>query len=325
MKRLLVTAGEPAGVGPELCVRALDQIGPDGLVVVGDPEDLKAQLASQESSLALKEVDVADAFTPGSDGELRVVPIRYPRRSVPGQPDPENARTQLSGLKLAALAALAGECDAIVTAPLQKSSIINAGIPFSGHTEYFAEICSTPLPVMLLTTGELRVALATTHISLSQVAPAITPERLRSVLLVLNSGLESRYGLAKPRIGVCGLNPHAGEGGHLGVEDGKIIEPVIRALCSEGLDLHGPLPADTAFAGDKVGAFDAILAMYHDQGLPVIKYAGFGNAVNVTLGLPIVRTSVDHGTALDLAGKGVANPGSLIAAIHEARRLCSNG
>ena len=220
----------------------------------------------------------------------------------------------------AANACLAGRFHGIVTAPLQKSVINDAGIPFSGHTEFLAEATDTEMPVMLLVADTLRVALATTHLPLAEVPAAITKERLTSVLTILEHDLRTRFGIDRPSIAVCGLNPHAGEGGHLGSEDDAIIRPVIEELLKAGLDVRGPFPADTVFlpaAGDK----DAVLAMYHDQGLPVLKFAGFGNAVNVTLGLPIVRTSVDHGTALDIAGTGKADVGSLRAAVQLARTL----
>lgn len=319
-----MTAGEPAGIGPEVCLQALAQSGTSGIAVVGDPALLRHHAKGLGSALEIAEVSLTAAFDVSRPNVIPVVPIHYPVAVTAGHPNPANAAAQLQGLEIAGKAALDGHCDAIVTAPLQKSTINDAGVPFSGHTEYFAELCETELPVMLLAAGDLRVALATTHLPLREVPSAITLERVTAVLRVLHEGLQLRYGIAAPRIGVCGLNPHAGEGGHLGNEDNDVIAPAIAALTAEGLQIDGPLPADTAFAGDKVGTYDAVLAMYHDQGLPVIKYAGFGNAVNVTLGLPIIRTSVDHGTALDLAGTGRANPGSLIAALNEARRMCVN-
>lgn len=213
---------------------------------------------------------------------------------------------------------MAGRFSGVVTAPVSKSVIADAGILFSGHTEFFAEVCGTPLPVMLLTAGHLRVALTSTHMPLRDVPDYITPERLSEVIRVLHADLVSKFGIASPRIIVCGLNPHAGEGGHLGHEDDDVIAPVIAELSE--FDLVGPMPADTAFT-PTAGNADAVLAMYHDQGLPVLKYAGFGNAVNVTLGLPIIRTSVDHGTAFNIAGTGKADAGSLIAAVELAARL----
>jgi 4-hydroxythreonine-4-phosphate dehydrogenase len=220
-------------------------------------------------------------------------------------------------LRLAVDGCLRGEFAALVTGPLQKSVINVAGIPFSGHTEFLAGLTGTPRPVMLLVAGELRVALATTHLPLREVAGSLSADHLREVLQILHAGLQSRFGIADPEIIVCGLNPHAGEGGHLGHEDAAIIAPVIREFAARGLKVRGPLPADTAFT-PAAGPKDAVLAMYHDQGLPVLKYAGFGHAVNVTLGLPIIRTSVDHGTALDIAGTGRADSGSMIAALELA-------
>ena len=314
LRPLVVTAGEPAGVGPELCV-ALARERPDAnFAVVADPR----QLRPLAPGLRIEVLDGPGA--PPVPGALNVVPLHYPASVVPGKPDPANAATMLSGLALAAKACLDGHFGALVTAPLQKSSVRDAGIAFSGHTEFLAEVCGSAQPVMLLVAGELRVALATTHLPLREVADAIDAGRLEAVLRGLDDGLEQHFGIAEPRIVVCGLNPHAGEGGHLGHEDDEVIRPVLERLAAEGLDVVGPLPADTAFT-PAAGKADAVLAMYHDQGLPVLKYAGFGNAVNVTLGLPIVRTSVDHGTALDIAGQGIADPGSLLAAFDLAARI----
>lgn len=255
-----------------------------------------------------------------SKAALAVAPLAFPRRDVLGQPSTENAATLLEGLQLAVKGCQEGNYAGLVTAPLQKSIINDAGIPFSGHTEFLAELTGCPMPVMLLVAGDMRVALASTHMPLSAVPSYITGERLQAVLEVLHRDLCQRFGLADPRIVVCGLNPHAGEGGHLGSEDQEIIAPVVRTFQQKGLRVDGPLPADTAFT-PAAGKADAVLAMYHDQGLPVLKFAGFGHAVNVTLGLPIVRTSVDHGTALDIAGSGKADPGSLIAAVELALSL----
>jgi len=217
---------------------------------------------------------------------------------------------------------VSGEFSAFITAPLQKSVINDAGVNFTGHTEFLAELTATPMPVMLLVAGELRVALASTHLPLSEVPGYVTRDRLVEVLTILQRDLTGKFGIANPRILVCGLNPHAGEGGHLGTEDEDVIAPAIAICQNNGMHVHGPLPADTAFT-PTAGPADAILAMYHDQGLPVVKYAGFGNAVNVTLGLPIIRTSVDHGTALDIAGLGRADNGSMIAAVAMAAELAA--
>ena len=317
---LIVTAGEPAGVGPELCIAlARERAGAD-FAIVADPAQLRSLAKSLAPGLRIAELDGPGA-TP-LPGALNVIPLHYPAPIVPGEPNPANAATLLSGLELAATACLDGRCGALVTAPLQKRSVRDAGIAFSGHTEFLAAVCGSPQPVMLLIAGGLRVALATTHLPLREVAAAIDAGRLEAVLRTLHEGLKRRFAIAAPRIVVCGLNPHAGEGGHLGHEERAIIRPLVERLVAEGLDLVGPLPADTAFT-PAAGHSDAVLAMYHDQGLPVLKHAGFGQAVNVTLGLPIVRTSVDHGTALDIAGRGIANPGSLLAAFDLAARLSS--
>ncbi len=316
---ILLTAGEPAGIGPELCVQIATEGLPHDFVVVGDPDVLAERASALESSLAISSV-CAEAVGEPRDGELRVIPFRFPDKPVCGELNAENASTLLAGLRFAAEGCLRGEFRALVTAPLQKSIINDAGIPFSGHTEFLAEVTGADMPVMLLVADGLRVALATTHLPLSEVPGAITAPLLRSVLSVLHADLKRRFRLDDPVIAVCGLNPHAGELGHLGSEELDVITPVLDELRETGMNLRGPLPADTLFtpAG---GHKDAVLAMYHDQGLPVLKYAGFGNAVNVTLGLPIIRTSVDHGTALDIAGRGEADAGSLRAALELAATL----
>jgi 4-hydroxythreonine-4-phosphate dehydrogenase len=237
-----------------------------------------------------------------------------------GRPNPANAPALLNGLRRAVSACLDGQFAGLVTAPLQKSVINDAGVPFSGHTEFLAELTDAQSPVMLLVAGDLRVALASTHLPLRDVPDSLTRKGLRKVLQVLVDDLQSRFGIDEPEIVVCGLNPHAGESGHLGSEDADIIAPVVDEFVTRGINVRGPLPADTAFT-PAAGHKDAVLAMYHDQGLPVLKYAGFGNAVNVTLGLPIIRTSVDHGTALDLAGTGQADNGSLLHANRHAAEL----
>ncbi len=312
---LLLTAGEPAGIGPDLCLQLADE----DVVIVGDPRVLMERAGQLSTAVPIDSVN-ADAPGVHEPGRLRVIPFEFPARVEAGKLDPRNAPTLLNGLRFAADACLAGRFHGMVTAPVQKSVINDAGIPFSGHTEFLAEATGAKMPVMLLVADTLRVALATTHLPLADVSAAITHERLRSVLTILEHDLRTRFGIDSPSIVVCGLNPHAGEGGHLGSEDDAVIRPIVDELREAGLDVRGPLPADTAFlpaAGDK----DAVLAMYHDQGLPVLKYAGFGNAVNVTLGLPIVRTSVDHGTALDIAGTGKADAGSLRAAVQLARTM----
>jgi 4-hydroxythreonine-4-phosphate dehydrogenase len=251
------------------------------------------------------------------DQRLRVIDTPFPAPVKPGQPNPLNAQTLLAGLRLATSGCLEGRYAGLVTAPLAKSIIADSGVPFTGHTEFLAALTGVDFPVMLLVAGDLRVALASTHLPLREVPDYITKDRLTRVLNILHDDLRSKFGIEAPEIIVCGLNPHAGEGGHLGKEDDAVIAPVIKALAQKGLRVRGPVPADTAFT-PAAGHKDAVLAMYHDQGLPVLKYAGFGHAVNVTLGLPIIRTSVDHGTAFDIAGLGKADPGSLIAAIELA-------
>jgi 4-hydroxythreonine-4-phosphate dehydrogenase len=306
-----VTLGEPAGVGPDICA-ALAESPPPGcrLVLIGDASLLERSRPRRAPKLSLRPFDATAA--PRAGVELLHVPLAAP--CVPGQLDPANARYVLDTLDAAIGGCAAGAFQAICTAPVQKSVINEAGIRFTGHTEYLADRTGVRLPVMLLVGGGLRVALATTHLPLRKVSAAITPERLESVLRILHHDLRESFGLRSPRILVLGLNPHAGESGHLGREEIDVIAPVLTALRSDGLDLVGPVPADTAFVPRSLKGIDAVLAMFHDQGLPVLKHASFGHAVNVTLGLPLVRTSVDHGTALDLAGTRKADSGSLHAA-----------
>ena len=293
-KPLVVTAGEPAGIGPELCNALAETDLCDRIIVVGDRRQL--------------------------DARLNVIDTPFPVQVEPGQPSSENAQALLAGLRKAALGCMDGTYAAMVTAPVAKNVIADSGVAFSGHTEFLAEITDAALPVMMLVAGDLRVALATTHLPLREVPDAITPKLLERVLRILQADLRDKFGIGDPEIVVCGLNPHAGEGGHLGSEDIEIIAPALEKLRGEGISLRGPVPADTAFT-PAAGRRDAVLAMYHDQGLPVLKYAGFGRAVNVTLGLPIIRTSVDHGTAFDIAGKGQADTGSLLAAVELATEL----
>ena len=318
---LVITAGEPAGIGPELCLALAKRNDLPDFVVVSDPALLRSRAARIGLDVTVTEV-ASEGDLPGitAAGELRVVPFPFPVTAECGRPDTANAATLLDGLRHAVDSCLQGRYRALVTAPLHKGVINDAGIAFSGHTEFLAECSGAALPVMMLAAGELRIALATTHLPLRDVPDAITAERLRGVLRVLLHDLRSRFGIAQPEVVVCGLNPHAGEGRHLGSEDAEIIAPVVAEFATQGERVRGPLPADTAVTPAS-GRKDAILAMYHDQGLPVLKYAGFGEAVNITLGLPIVRTSVDHGTAFDLAGTGKAEPGSLIAAVKMAAEL----
>jgi 4-hydroxythreonine-4-phosphate dehydrogenase len=310
LPRIALTPGEPAGIGPDICLQwAMEEIAAE-VVAFADPDMLR-QRARQLGLAVRVEVLTELQFQPHQPGVLRVWPVPCAAPVVPGWLNPANAAYVLECLRLACHACQRGEFDAMLTAPVHKGIINEAGIAFSGHTEFLAELTATPLPVMLLAVPGLRVALATTHLPLRDVSAAITPQRLSAVLRVLEAGLRRDFGLAQPRIAVCGLNPHAGEGGHLGREEIDVIQPVIEQLRAEGLHLLGALPADTAFTPAALRQCDAVLAMYHDQGLPVLKARGFGEAVNITLGLPIIRVSVDHGTALPLAGSGQARWDSL--------------
>jgi 4-hydroxythreonine-4-phosphate dehydrogenase len=293
---IALTSGEPAGIGPELCERVAAEKFDARLVLIGDRSLFNA-------------------------GEVEHVALRVPR--VPGKLDPANSPYVLALLDRAIAGCLAGKYDAMVTAPVQKSVINDAGIAFTGHTEYLAEHARAPHVVMMLVGGGLRVALATTHLALSAVPRAINKSELVKTLGVIHTDLQQRFHIAHPRILVAGLNPHSGEGGHFGHEDDAVIAPAIAEAKAAGIDASGPLPADTLFVPHRLKGADAVLAMYHDQGLPVLKYASFGEGVNVTLGLPFVRTSVDHGTALDIAGTGRADPGSLIEAVKLAIQLAS--
>jgi 4-hydroxythreonine-4-phosphate dehydrogenase len=315
IQRLALSTGEPAGIGPDLAVLAAQQPREFELVAFADPDLLAARARALGLPLALAEYDPAHASRPGEPGRLLVAPTRLHVEAEPGTLDPANAPAVCEALDRAFAACAEGECAALITAPVHKGVINDAGIPFSGHTEYLAKLAGGVTPVMLLVAGGLRVALVTTHLALADVPGAITRERLTRTLEVLAAGLARDFAIAHTRILVLGLNPHAGEGGHLGREERDTITPVLEALRARGSALEGPLPADTAFVPARLAQADAVLAMYHDQGLPVLKHAGFGRAVNVTLGLPIVRTSVDHGTALALAGTGRLDPGSMGAAL----------
>jgi len=307
--KIAVTSGEPAGIGPDICLALATAELPARITILGD-RDLFAARAAQLN------VDMAGL-------DIRHVPLRAP--VLPGRLDPANARYVLDILDAALADCVDGEFAAMVTAPVHKGVINDAGYPFTGHTEYLAEKTNTPRVVMMLAgTGELsglRVALATTHLPLKDVPAAITADDLTTTIRILNADLVNKFGLPRPRILVAGLNPHAGEGGHLGREEIEIIGPVLDRLRGEGMDLVGPLPADTLFTRRVLAGSDAQLAMYHDQGLAVLKYAAFDEGINITLGLPVLRTSVDHGTALDLAGSGRADPRSLFAAVRLAAEI----
>jgi len=320
-KPLIVTAGEPAGIGPELCLALAQQSLPCSVVVLSDPDVLRARAEMVGIDVSVREISANDAGVSRAEhNELLVVPQRFAETPVCGQLNPANASALLDGLRLAVRGCIDGQFAGLVTAPLQKSVVNDAGFAFTGHTEFLAELTNCRLPVMLLVADTLRVALASTHLPLRDVPDFVTKDRLRDVLQVLFTDLRSKFGIDSPEVVVCGLNPHAGEGGYLGTEDADVIAPVVAEFAARGHRIRGPLPADTAFT-PAAGKKDAVLAMYHDQGLPVLKYAGFGHAVNVTLGLPIVRTSVDHGTALDLAGSGRADSGSLMQAVRLAATL----
>jgi 4-hydroxythreonine-4-phosphate dehydrogenase len=317
--RIAVTPGEPAGIGPDLCLLLQPHLPPNvEAVFVCDPELLTARAARLGLPARIRTFDPGSAPQAGATDEYCVAPVALHAPVQCGVLDSSNARYVLDTLDAAVAGCREGRFAALVTGPVHKAIINDADIPFSGHTEYLAAATGTRDVVMLLAAGELRVALATTHVPLADVCACITAERLQRILHVLHHDLQTRFGIQRPHIKVCGLNPHAGEGGHLGREEIEVITPVLQRLRTEGMDLAGPLPADTAFTPDSIMASDAILAMYHDQGLPVLKHVGFGRAVNITLGLPIIRTSVDHGTALELAGTGRIDTGSLRVAMRYA-------
>lgn len=319
--RIVITSGEPAGIGPDTCV-ALAQSGWEAdIVVAADAGLLAATAEALGLALAIERYDSSRASASHRAGTLKVMHISTARPVIAGHPDARNAAYVIDMLDRACDGCMNGEFAAMVTAPVQKSTLMDAGYAFTGHTEYLAQRTRAAMPVMLLISGQLRVALVTTHLPLCDVPHAITRERLRSTLRIVNMDLGRHFSLSAPRIAVLGLNPHAGEAGHLGREEIDVIQPVIRELQAEGLNIQGPVPADTAFTPRFLQTADVVVAMYHDQGLPVIKHAGFGNAVNVTLGLPILRTSVDHGTALSLARSGQADAGSLRAAVTLAADL----
>ena len=315
---IAITSGEPAGIGPELCLRLVERDFPAQLVVLADRTLLEARAkAVGISGDGLKLGDWIHGQV-SQKGTLDVLHQPLSAPSLPGRLDPANANYVLQLLDRALDGCRSGEFAALVTAPVHKGVINDAGVPFTGHTEYLAEKTNTPQVVMMLAGSNLRVALATTHLPLKDVAAAITQESLEATLRILHADMRSKYGLENPRILVAGLNPHAGEGGYLGMEEIEVISPVLERLRGEGMRLIGPLPADTMFTPPMLEQGDCVLAMYHDQGLTALKYASFGNGINVTLGLPIIRTSVDHGTALELAGTGRADPGSLFVAVEQA-------
>ena len=325
--QLAVTTGEPAGIGPDLVIELASKQqsyqNEAQLVVIADKKMM--QQRSKQLAIDIHFVDYDESKEPFANrvGEITILDTHCSKSVIAGTLNVNNAHYVLETLNIAALGCISTNLnhqkfDGMVTAPLHKGIINDAGIHFTGHTEFLAELTNTELPVMMLAADSLRVALATTHLPLKDVSAAITQKSLRQVISILNHDLIHKFGINKPHILICGLNPHAGEGGHLGMEEIETIEPIIAILKKEGLNLTGPLPADTLFTPKYLEDSDAVLAMFHDQGLPVLKHVGFGNAVNITLGLPIIRTSVDHGTALDLAGTGKASSGSMIAAIYTA-------
>lgn len=317
---LAITPGEPAGIGPDLLIELAQNNANPNHIIIADAD----LLIERAKALGLGLEVVRYPHTPQDKSDtpyLRVLHIPTAQAVAAGELNSKNSHYVLQTLTRATQGCLKGEFAAMVTAPVHKGVINDAGISFSGHTEFLADLCGGMLPVMMLAADTLRVALATTHLPLKDVSKAISQESLETVLRTLHEDLVEKFGIKQPRILVCGLNPHAGEGGHLGTEEQTTIEPVLEKLRLENMQLVGPLPADTLFSPKNLEHCDAVLAMYHDQGLPVLKYVGFGNAVNITLGLPIIRTSVDHGTALDLAGTGKAMTGSLKAAIRCAEEM----
>lgn len=324
--RIAITLGEPGGIGPDIVLSLAEQKHTAQLVIIGDPELLAQRARQLNKSIKLSGYDSDKPVYPTAKNELNVLAVPLAAAAEPGQLNRANAASVLRALDVACDGCMRGEFSAMVTAPVQKSVINDAGIKFSGHTEYLAKRCGGQLPVMMLANenSKLRVALVTTHLPLRAVPDAINKDKLSRVCRIVAGDMQRYFNLDQPRIAVLGLNPHAGENGHLGSEEQQLIQPVINQLIEEGLALTGPLPADTAFTQTQLRDCDAVIAMYHDQGLPVIKHAGFGNVVNITLGLPIIRTSVDHGTALDLAGSGKASAESLQAAVSTAIAMSSN-
>jgi len=321
--RIALTPGEPAGIGPDLCIQIAQRQHPVELVAISSRDLLEQRASMLGLPLALEPFDAAAPASLQAPAALKLLEVPLAGTVTCGRLDKANACHVLDTLRVAVAGCRAAEFDALVTGPVHKGVINAAGIPFSGHTEFLAALTGATQAVMMLATPGLRVALATTHLALRDVSSAITRERLTRVLRVLHRDLRLRLGIVEPRILVCGLNPHAGEGGNLGREEIDVIAPVLEQLRAGGMRLLGPLPADTVFTPKYLDQADVVLAMYHDQGLPVLKYKGFGQAVNITLGLPIIRTSVDHGTALELAGTGAAQTGSMETAIATAAEMAA--
>ena len=324
LKRIAITPGEPAGIGPDLMIKIAQQDWPTQIVAVASPELLSARAKLLNLPLTIKLYDVNDEVTAHQAGTLLVLPVALGDVCQAGILNPNNGHYVIETLRIASEKNISGEFDAVVTGPVHKGLINQAGIAFSGHTEYFAHQANCADVVMMLATEGLRVALVTTHIPLAYVSKAITHERLQKVTRILHKDLIDKFGIPDPKIYVCGINPHAGEDGHLGREEIDVMIPALNELRLEGMSLIGPLPADTIFQAKYLDDADAILTMFHDQGLPVLKFKGFGASVNITLGLPFIRTSVDHGTALDLAGTNKADVGSFNEAINSAITLANN-
>ena len=324
VQRIVITPGEPAGIGPELVVQLAQRDWPMELVICADPQLLTDRASTLGLPLTLLPYNADQPAHPQQARTLTVLPVALRAPVVPGQLSVANGGYVVDTLARACDGCLSGEFAALVTGPVHKGVINDAGVPFTGHTEFFEARSGTAKVVMMLATEALRVALATTHLPLREVADAITPALLREVITILYHDLQNKFGIAHPHVLVCGLNPHAGEGGHMGSEEIDIIIPLLDELRAEGMHLSGPLPADTLFQPKYLDRADAVLAMYHDQGLPVLKYQGFGRGVNITLGLPFIRTSVDHGTALELAGQGKADVGSFITALNLAIKMITN-
>ena len=322
--RLLITPGEPAGIGPDITLNIAQKSFNAEIIVIADPELLAQRAKLLGLDITLNVIDSLDSnLCKHQAGTLQVLPVPLAVPSEPGKLDIRNSPYVLECLIKATQLCLNNQANALITGPVHKGIINDADIPFTGHTEFLAEL-SHSKPVMMLATESLRVALATTHLPLKKVSDAITEDSLIYIISTLNDFLLNRCDIKQPRILVCGLNPHAGEDGHLGMEEIEVINPAIKHCIKNGMNITGPTPADTAFTTASLEQADAVLAMYHDQGLPVLKHTGFGRAVNVTLGLPFIRTSVDHGTALGLAGSGKANINSMLAAINMATTLRSN-
>ncbi|MBN3200686.1 4-hydroxythreonine-4-phosphate dehydrogenase PdxA [Pectobacterium brasiliense] len=319
--RVVITPGEPAGIGPDLVIALAQQTWPVELVICADPDLLLSRALQLSMPLTLCDYQPGQPAQPQQAGSLTILPIAAPATIIPGQLNVANSAYVVETLARACDGCLNGEFAALITGPVHKGIINDAGVPFSGHTEFFADRSRCDRVVMMLATEELRVALATTHLPLAAVSAAITRQSLHEVITILHHDLQTKFGIAQPQIYVCGLNPHAGEGGHMGREELDVINPALDELRQQGITLVGPLPADTLFQPKYLQHADAVLAMYHDQGLPVLKYQGFGRAVNITLGLPFIRTSVDHGTALELAATGSADPGSFITALNLAIKM----